>query len=169
MFYRITLKDYIKLEPKYMKEKVLEHLKEELENLYEGLIDKKIGIIVAVLGIKEVKQSVFVPEDGYFYFETIFDVLVYRPEVNELTYGIVSSTTTFGVFINIGVIDALVHLSQIGDKKFVFQDNKLVSEDGKEVIKKGDKVKGRIIAVSYKEEIPKVALTLRQPTLGKIE
>jgi len=152
-----------------MKENVIENLKNKISELYEGLIDKNIGVVISVVKIKDVKDGIYVPEDGYFYFETTFDLLVFKPEVNEVVYGIIDSVTTFGAFVNLGVLDALVHISQLGFNKYQFKDNKIVSEDGKEVFKKGDKVKGRITAVSYKEEIPKVALTLRQPGLGKIE
>jgi len=152
-----------------MKENVVENLKNKVSELYEGLIDKNIGVVISVVKIRDVKDGIYVPEDGYFYFETTFDLLVFKPEVNEVVYGIIDSVTTFGAFVNLGVLDALVHISQLGFNKYQFKDNKIVSEDGKEVFKKSDKVKGRITAVSYKEEIPKVALTLRQPGLGKIE
>ena len=37
------------------------------------------------------------------------------------------------------------------------------------VIKKGDLCLARIVAVSYKGDIPKIGLTMRQPGLGKLE
>ena len=122
---------------------------------------------------KQCYSLYFCPEiarrDGYVYFKTEFEMLAYKPEINELTYGIVANTSTIGAFINIGVIDGLTHITQVGMEGFEFNNNQLISKDGKTIIKPGDKVKARIIAVSYKEKIPKVGLTMRQPGLGKIE
>jgi len=171
MFYKITVKDFISPDPNYMDntDKLKENLREKIREKYEGFVDRELGVIISVLNIGNIKEGIYVPEDEKFYFEVEFELLSFKPELNEIVYGIIDSVTTFGAFVNIGVIDGLVHLSQLGDNKYEFKENKIVSVDGKEVFKKGDKVKARIIAISYKEEIPKVALTMRQPGLGKVE
>ena len=151
------------------KKSLEENLKEKIREKYEGFVDKELGIIISILNISNIKEGIYVPEDEKFYFEVEFELLSFKPELNEIVYGIIDSVTTFGAFVNIGVIDALVHLSQLGDNRYEFKENKIVSIDGKEVFKKGDKVKARITAISYKEAIPKVALTMRQPGLGKID
>jgi len=171
MFYKITAKDFISPDPIFMNDKksLEENLKEKIREKYEGFVDKDLGIVISILNIGNIKEGIYVPEDERFYFEVEFELLSFKPELNEIVYGIIDSVTTFGAFVNIGVIDALVHLSQLGDNKYEFKENKIVSTDGKEVFKKGDKVKARITAISYKETIPKVALTMRQLGLGKID
>jgi DNA-directed RNA polymerase subunit E' len=169
MFYKYVIEDYIKLEPKFLKGNIKQHLKEEIAKIYEGKIDNNLGIFISLLDINKIDNGVFIPEDGYVYFKTEFEMLAYKPEINELTYGIVANTSNIGAFVNIGVIDGLTHITQVGMEGFEFSNNQLVSKDGKVVIKTGDKVKARIIAVSYKEKVPKVGLTMRQPGLGKIE
>jgi DNA-directed RNA polymerase subunit E' len=171
MFYKLLLKDFVSPDPAFMDDenKLKDNLKEKVKEKYEGFVDKEIGVIISILNIDKINEGIYVPEDEKFYFEVEFEVLSFKPELNEIVYGIIDSVTTFGAFVNIGVIDGLVHMSQLGDNRYEFKDNKIVSIDGKESFKKGDKVKARITAVSYKEEIPKVALTMRQPGLGKLE
>ncbi len=169
MFYKYVIEDYIKLEPKFLESNIKEHLKEEISKIYEGLIDQNLGIFITLLNLRKIENGIFIPEEGGIYFKTEFEMLVYKPEINELVYGIVSSVSNIGAFVNIGVSDGLVHITQVGMDVYNFENNQLVGKDKKETIKVKDKVKARIIAVSYKEKIPKIGLTMRQPGLGKLD
>lgn len=169
MFYKYTIEDHIKINPKFLKDNLKEQLKEEIATIYEGKIDSNFGVFVSLLNINKIDEGIYIPEDGYIYFKVEFDILVYKPEINELSYGIVSNVSNIGAFINIGVIDGLVHITQIGTEGYEFKDNQIISKDKKIIIKPKDKVKTRIIAVSFKEKIPKIGLTMRQIGLGKIE
>jgi uncharacterized protein len=65
--------------------------------------------------------------------------------------GIVTNVTNFGAFVDIGVHqDGLVHVSEIGDK-FV--------KDAKEVLKVGDVVKVRVVAVDTAQK--RIALSMK--------
>ncbi|MFH7903137.1 MAG: S1 RNA-binding domain-containing protein, partial [Candidatus Aenigmatarchaeota archaeon] len=87
------------------------------------------------------------------------------------TYGIVSGIADFGVFLNIGPIDGLVHISQVMDDEVSISGKEaLVGKKTNKVLKIGDIVKARIITVSYKDITNiRVSLTMKQPGLGKIE
>jgi len=88
--------------------------------------------------------------------------------------GEVVDVVEFGIFVRLGPLDGLVHISQIMDD-YVSYDPKnemMVGRDTGKIIKKGDIVRARIIAVSLRETKKrgsKIALTMRQPGLGKIE
>ncbi len=171
MFYEITIEDYVRVDPKYLglpkKEAVLQALKEE----YTGKISKELGIVIGVIDVLEVGQGKIIPEDGGVWFPTKFKILTFKPEINELVLGIVNTVTDFGAFINIGPLDALVHISQIMDDVVSYsKEGVLMGKNTKRVLKIGDIVRARIIAVSYKDPTnPKVACTMRQPGLGKLE
>jgi len=50
------------------------------------------------------------------------------------------------------------------------KDGTLLGKDSNKVLKVGDKVRSRIIAISIKNlKDPKIGMTMRQPYLGKVE
>lgn len=96
--------------------------------------------------------------------------MVYKPELQELVYGQISQITNFGAFVNIGALEAMIHISQTMDDYVSFsKSGALIGRNTKRALKKGDLCIARIIAISYKSLPPKIGLTMRQPGLGKIE
>jgi len=65
----------------------------------------------------------------------------------------------------------MIHVSQTMDDFVSFSKEKtLTGKESKKVLKVGDKLRARIIAVSFKDIAnPKLGLTMRQPNLGKLE
>lgn len=171
MFYRVKVKDYIRVPPNMFgltkKEAVLNNVK----STYENFISKELGYIVNVVGVKTVKEGVIVPGDGAGYYETEFELLTFKPELNGLVFGRVRDITDFGAFVDIGGVEGMVHISQSMDDFVSFSKDKVLQ--GKKTgrsLKVGDKCKARIIAISYKDlNNPKIGLTMRQEGLGKIE
>ena len=121
--------------------------------------------------IGEVEEGVIIPGDGAGFYETEFELLTFKPELNELVYGKIRDITDFGAFIDIGGVEGMVHVSQSMDDFVSFSKEKVLQ--GKKTgqsLKVGDKCKARIIAVSYKDlNNPKIGLSMRQEGLGKIE
>ena len=77
----------------------------------------------------------------------------------------------FGVFIRLGPLDGMVHVSQIRDD-FVSYDNKnaiFMGRDTKRTLKDSDLVRARIISISLASGQYKIGLTTRQPGLGVID
>lgn len=80
----------------------------------------------------------------------------------------------FGVFVGIGPLDGLVHVSQLTDE-FVTYDEKnsrLITKESGRSVTEGDHIRARIIAVSLNEREPrdsKIGLTMRQHALGKMD
>ena len=98
---------------------ILDVLQEQLE----GSIDKEIGIFIAVTRVLEVGEGEMVPGDGAIYYDVIFEALALRLSLQEVLEGLVVETTTFGSFISLGPIDAMLHVSQISDE-FITYDEK---------------------------------------------
>jgi DNA-directed RNA polymerase subunit E' len=97
-------------------------------------------------------------------------LLVWKPELQELTYGIVSEITSFGAFIDLGVIKGMIHISQAMDDYVSFsKSNTLIGKASKRALKPGDLCLARIVAISHKGGELKIGLTMRQPGLGKLE
>ncbi len=171
MFYRIKVKDHIRVPPSMFNLTKKEAVLKNVKSSYENIISKDLGFVINVIEVGVIKEGVIIPGDGAGYYETEFELLTFKPEVNELVYGKVRDITDFGAFLDIGGVEGMVHISQSMDDFVSFSKEKVLQ--GKKTgasIKVGDKCKARIIAVSYKDlTSPKIGLTMRQEGLGKLE
>lgn len=171
MYYKIELNDHIRVPPKLFhlgpKEAVIQRIKKK----YDGFISKDFGIVVDVLDVKNILQGAVIPSDGAAYYNTTFELYVFKPELQEVVCGSIRDIADFGAFINIGPIEGMIHVSQTMDDFVSFSKDKvLVGKETKRSLKVGDRVKARIIAISYKDvQNPKLGLTMRQSYLGKDE
>ena len=144
-----------------------------LRDKYERKMDKEHGIVLSIWNVRDVSQGRVIPGDGASFHSATFDVLVYAPEVNEVFDGEVSEVVEFGVFVRLGPLDGLVHLSQITND-FLHYDKKLpafIGRESKKTLRKGDLIRAKISTVGMKGTIPetKVGLTMRPEGLGKLE
>jgi DNA-directed RNA polymerase subunit E' len=170
MFYKVLVTDHVRVEPNKFGMDTDEAVRTQLEESYSGFQDKDIGTVVLVLDVKEVKEGIIIPNDGAAYYESTFELVVFRPELQEPVYGTIEEITTFGAFIDMGVLRGMIHISQTMDDFVSFSESgSLTGKDGKKSLVKGDNCIARIVAISYKGEDPKIGLTMRQPGLGKLE
>jgi len=85
--------------------------------------------------------------------------------------GEVIDVTEFGVFVRLGPVDGMVHVSQLMDD-FVSYDPKnmmFIGKKTKRKVKEKSVVLARIISVSMAENQYKIGLTTRQPGLGALD
>jgi len=170
MFYLVKVEDYIRVEPKLFglptKEAVEQHLKEN----YSKHFDKEIGMVVAIAGVDHIEEGIIIPGDGAAYYKSIFNLVIWKPEMQEMVYGTIAEITNFGAFIDLGMMQGMIHISQTMDDYVSFsKTNTLIGKSNKRSLKKGDNCIARIVAISFKQGEPKIGLTMRQPGLGKIE
>lgn len=171
MFYKVKVKDYVRVPPKMFSLGRREAVLQNIKTSYENFISKELGFVLTVVDVGDIKEGVIVPGDGAGYFEAEFELLAFRPEMNELVYGTVRDITDFGAFIDMGGVEGMVHISQSMDDYVSFSKEKVLQgKKTSQSLKVGDKCKARIIAISYKDvNNPKIGLTMRQEGLGKLE
>ncbi len=171
MFYKTELMDHIRIPPNLFDKTVEEAVIERVKKKYEGYISKDFGIVIDVAGVEEIGEGVIIPGDGAPYYKVKFDLLTYKPEMQEVVLGKIKDIADFGAFINLGPIDGMIHVSQTMDDFVSFSKEKvLVGKESKRTLKVGDNCRARIIAVSFKDiQNPKIGLTMRQPGLGKLD
>ncbi|MAH51136.1 DNA-directed RNA polymerase [Candidatus Pacearchaeota archaeon] len=170
MFYLVEVEDHVRVEPKLFGLATAEAVKEQLQETYSGFQDKELGTVVSVLEVLNVDEGIIIPGDGAAYYKSQFKLIVFRPELQELAYGTIDEITSFGAFINLGVIKGMIHISQTMDDYVSFsKTGSLTGKDGKRSLNKKDDCIARIVAISYKGEEPKIGLTMRQPGLGKLD
>jgi len=174
LFRLVSSRTTIAIPPNVLKPKLdlnrtlLELSREEYEDRYiEG-----VGYIIAILSAKAPRYAVVYPRSGILYSEVELEMLVWYPVVKEVIYAEVADVREFGVFLQIGPIEGLVHISQVLDD-FVSFDKKgsrIVAKKTKRVLTKYDDVRARIISVSTgQSDSFKLAFTMRQPFLGKLD
>ncbi len=170
MYKILTIKDKIRVPPSKFNLDLNEAVKSSLVDKWEGLIDKTLGVTLSVIDVGNIGEGKIFPGDGSIHYPIDFKLLVYYPEMHEVVKGNVIDVTEFGVFVRIGPLDGMVHVSQLMDD-FVSYDPKNMIFSGKEskrIIKEGDIVRARIISISMGRQY-KIGLTMRQPFLGVLE
>jgi len=170
MFYLIEVEDYTRVEPKLFGLPTAESVEKQLKETYADYYDKEIGKVIAVIEVLEIGEGVIIPGDGAAYYRSRFKLLVWKPELQELVYGVVSEITNFGAFMDLGVMKGMIHISQTMDDYVSFnKSNSLIGKTSKRGLKQGDLCLARIVAISHKGGELKIGLTMRQPGLGKLE
>jgi DNA-directed RNA polymerase subunit E' len=171
MFYRVKAKDYIRVPPSMFNFNKKEAVLQNVKLTYENFISKEFGFVINVIDVGEVKDGVIIPGDGAAYYYTEFELLTFKPEMNEIVLGKVRDITDFGAFMDIGGVEGMVHISQSMDDFVSFSKEKVLQgKKGGQTLKVNDKCKARIIAVSYKDlNNPKIGLTMRQEGLGRTD
>lgn len=170
MFYLVDVEDFIRVEPKLFGLPTKEAVEQQLKESYSKHFDKELGIVVAVADVGNIEEGIIIPGDGAAYYKSNFQLVVWKPEMQELIYGTIEEITNFGAFINMGPTQGMIHISQTMDDFVSFsKTNTLVGKSSKRTLKKGDSCMARIVAISFKMGDPKIGLTMRQPGLGKIE
>ncbi len=171
MFYRLELKDHIRVPPELFNLPLEEAVVKRIKKKYDGFISKDVGIVIDVSSVKDIGEGVIIPGDGASYYEATFALLSFKPEMQEVILGKVRDIAEFGAFMNLGPIEGMIHISQTMDDFVSFsKDKHLTGKESKRVLKVGDLCRARIIAVSFSDPLnPKLGLTMRQQGLGKLE
>jgi len=173
MYELVTIEHILRIPPeKFGQPKELsayELLREE----YEGIIDKNLGFVIAVVDVIEVGLGKIIHGDSRTHHNVKFTLLTFRPLLHEIIEGEVVEVVEFGAFIRLGPQDGLNHVSQITND-FIRHDevqSQFVGKETGRVLGEGDLVRARIIAVSMGggARSGKLGLTMRQPYLGKLD
>ncbi len=173
MFEIVRVRDKIRVPPAKLGSGMKKALLEIAQEQYEGIVDEDLGIIVSVINAKKSGEGKIVPGDGAVYYQAELEFLVFRPRLHEVVEGIVTETAEFGLFVRVGPMDGLIHVSQIMDE-YLNYDSKgsvFISKESKQRIGLNDKVLARIVSISLKGTLAdsKLGLTMRQPFLGKLQ
>ncbi|MGC9106226.1 MAG: DNA-directed RNA polymerase [Thermoprotei archaeon] len=172
MFKLVKLRSVIRIPPSMFGSDLQSIATTVLKEAYQDKLFKDIGLVVAVFDPQVSDEGMIIPGDGATYHEVTFNALTFYPVQGEVVEGIVTQVTQNLVFINIGPLDGVVHVSQVTDDRLKFDPNRgaLIGETSKKVLQKGDVVRARVIGVSIEPgRGMRVQMTMRQPYLGKLE
>nr|MDO8113482.1 DNA-directed RNA polymerase [Candidatus Sigynarchaeota archaeon] len=169
----MSIKDTIRLHPSSLGKDVKEEAREIIKTEYEDLVLKDIGYVVTVTDVLNVDLGKMLPKEEGIFTRCTFELLVYRPEMNEVVEGKVVEVVDFGVFVRLGPTDGLCHVSQVTDD-FINYNQKMGVLEGKEtkrIMQANDLVRARIVAISpaSRSKAGKLGLSMRRPFLGKLD
>jgi DNA-directed RNA polymerase subunit E' len=174
MYTIVKIRDTVRVPPERFGEDLDEAVKDIVQKTFEGTIRRNHGLIVVVDNIVSEEEGIVIHGDGGMYQKVQFEALTFNPILQEVVDGIVCEIVEFGAFCHIGPLDALLHMSQIMND-YVDVDaesGRIMGKETKRVLKIGDSIRARIVAVSLNElsaRESKIGLTMRQPALGTHE
>jgi DNA-directed RNA polymerase subunit E' len=164
------VEDYVRVEPKLFGLPTVDAVDKQLRDIYANHYDKELGKVVKVIEVISVGEGVLIPGDGAAYYKSTFKLIIWKPELHELVYGVISEIASFGAFIDMGNMKGMIHISQTMDDFVSFsKSNTLLGKVSKRILKQEDLCLARVVAISHKGDDPKIGLTMRQPGLGKID
>jgi DNA-directed RNA polymerase subunit E' len=165
------MNDVVRIPPEKFGSPLEQVAAEVLRTSYEGVVMREFGAVLAVLNVQVSNVGKILPGNGAIYHKTSFDLLVYTPLIQEVVEGEIVEVTDFGVFVRIGPMDGLVHVSQIINDFITYDEKRgaLIGKETQRVLEKGVSVRSRIITVSLSggaSRSSKIGMTMRQPFLG---
>ncbi|MEM2142688.1 MAG: DNA-directed RNA polymerase [Candidatus Thorarchaeota archaeon] len=168
----VTVKDVVRIPPSQFGQPIEEAAMTYLRKNHENVLDRDIGLMIAVIEIVSIGPGRLVPGDGATYHTVTYRVLTFKPLRGEIIEGNVVEIMDFGAFIRMGPLDGLCHVSQICDD-YISQDpktNALMGKTTGRTLREGDQVRARVTSISFESgnRSGKLGLTMRQPFLGKI-
>lgn len=174
MYYISKIEDTVRIPPYRFEDNIEDVAIEILNEEYNGVLDKKLGLMVSVTSIDEMGEGVLIMGDGAAYHKVVFNAIFYKPEQQEIVEGEVIEIAEFGAFIRIGPMDGLVHVSQVTDDyiNYDFKRGALIGKESNKALEEGNRVRARIVALSLKGKSIKetrIGLTMRQTGLGRLE
>ncbi|MFH1786423.1 MAG: DNA-directed RNA polymerase [archaeon] len=172
MYELVTVQDNVRVPPDKFGTDLKGTIISVLKRQYEGYLNKDLGLVVSVADVDTIGEGEIRPGDGSAYYDTVFKILTFKPEMNELVLGKVIEIVEFGAFVTLGAIDGLIHVSQVTDDFLSYDDKgrRLVGKESKKSVSEGDFLRARIVALSMKKsQSQKVGLTMRQSGLGKLQ
>ena len=171
MFYKIEIKDRIRVTPNLFALPLEQGIVKMIKAKYEGFVSESLGIVIDVISVKNIGDGIILPGDGSSFYDTTFELLAMKPEMQEVVIGKIKDIADFGAFLTMGPLEGMIHIGQsMDDYVSVSKDKVLTGRETKRTLKVGDICKARIIAVSFKDSgNPKIGLTMRQAGLGKLE
>ena len=174
MYTLVKIEDTVRIPPQLFGSNLEKVVEETVQKSFEGTIKKNHGIIVVVEDVKAIGDGIVIHGDGGMYQKVEFEALTFNPQLQEVTDAVICEVVEFGAFCHIGPFDALIHMSQIMNDyvEVDVESERIVGKENKKVLKVGDSVRARIVAVSLNElsaRESKIGLTMRQPSLGAHE
>jgi DNA-directed RNA polymerase subunit E'/Rpb7 len=115
-------------DPEVKQKKIREDIFENFEHVStsEGSSQDAWGSNNTSSKVNEIGEGVIIPGDGAPYYDTTFELLTFKPELQEVVLGKIRDIADFGAFISLGPIEGMIHVSQTMDDFVSFSKDKVL-------------------------------------------
>src|SRR5260370_9294922 len=122
MFRIVTVEDVVRIPPQKFGQPIDEVAREQIKLKYENYVDEELGYVILVTDVDVETTGKILPGDGSTHHRSTFKLLTFYPELHEVVEEEVVEVTDFGAFVRIGPEDALLHVSQVLDDFFTYDE-----------------------------------------------
>lgn len=174
MYFTTTKEDTIRIPPDRLGDDIDKVIEDISHLALENRMTKDGMLTLLVTEVEKLGEGRIIHGDGGVYQQVKYNAIVFKPEIQEVIEGSICEVLKFGAFVRFGPLDGLIHISQVMDDKIDVDEsgNRLMGKDSKRDLKVGDKIRARIVSVSFNERNPResrIGLTMRQVGLGKFD
>jgi len=123
---------------------------EIIRNVFEGTTHPDLGHIIAILGGHTEDLGYITSQTPSIFFRVYVEMLVFKPEQNEIIEGPIENAIETGVFVNLGFYDAFISVNALGQDHFIYdiKTGELKGTRTQISIRKGDWIRGRLLPVT---------------------
>ncbi|ORX85228.1 hypothetical protein BCR32DRAFT_229818 [Anaeromyces robustus] len=106
MFMVTTIKDTVKILPRYFYKNRNEAIIDEINHKYSNKVLHNVGLCIELLDLIEVSDGIVLPcKDGSYTVKVTFKMIVFRPFIGETLIGKVSNSSEKGIKVSMGFFD----------------------------------------------------------------
>jgi DNA-directed RNA polymerase subunit E'/Rpb7 len=139
------IKKRVYLDPRYLDEKIMDHLLQRIIELYVGECTKEYGHILSVKKIIEILHN----EDTIF--TLLFEAETLKPDVGNVLEGTVCMLYKDGIFTQVSEKQKML-IPNLSIKGYTYDETFQTYSNGKNKIKEGDKIKAVVTASQYNKK-----------------
>ena len=107
MFVLATLKDKVKVQPENFQDDMAQPVVSEIQRLYSNKVIVDVGLCVCVHQVLEMGDMYIYANEGAAYIVTVFNMVVFRPFVDEVLTGSIRSIDEAGLKVSVGFFDEI--------------------------------------------------------------
>lgn len=113
----------------------------------EGTTHPDFGYIIAILNGKTRTFGYITPQTPSIFFRVHVEMLVFKPEGNEIIEGCVENAIETGIFVNLGFQDAFISINALGHDHFIYdiKTGELRGTRTQITIRRGDWIRGKLL------------------------
>jgi DNA-directed RNA polymerase III subunit RPC8 len=103
MFVLTTVADTVRVPPSLFLQPTLESVHQEIDKKYPNRVILDVGLVICRYGdAREVSEGICAPGDGAAFYEVVFQLIVFRPLVDEVCVGTIAESNEEGIRISLG-------------------------------------------------------------------
>lgn len=103
MFVLTTVVDTVRVPPSLFLQPTLDSVHQEIDKKYPNRVILDVGLVICRFGdATEISEGIVAPGDGAAFYEVVFQLIVFRPLIEEVCIGAIAESNEEGIRICLG-------------------------------------------------------------------